>query len=523
MRNSSQGVSVIWILLAAGAASPSLAQSIAEVPKPAEGAAQAQPVESPVRDVETEAQQRLDDMLDAIKKGTTVRFTAAFSVEGYAKDMIGGVEAKVVAKREGSAWDFRLTGKGRRTPKNPEQEFDIVYSGANAQWLDHDAKKLMNKPASQARGKSLDTAGVTNLRAVNDLFGNRPFAKEMEARKISMKEAETIGGVECDVLHFETGSASGDMTLWIGKSDHWPRKITRENRSSERRSSMVLEFRDVVVGQAVTEGEMKIALPEGYTKEETAATKPVTPAASPGAPTAVPVAKPVTPAIAITPADQGVPSTPIVMDDGRVVMPGTTVPPPVNPGSPVLIDPSAEQTPAEPEQAEERAAPARSVETTHAEIHALPEFELRDAKGNTVTAASLRGSHVVLVFGGSWSMSTRKLAPELQAMCERYAGKAKFIAVAVRQKAADEVARLFESSPGVTLLLGGDKLAEELRIAAFPGVIVVKPDGEFLRRATTTRASDLVTEIKDALDTALGMTPEPKQEETESAESGDAR
>lgn len=509
MRSKNKGVSAVWILMAAGVASPALAQSIAEPAKVAEDGPRAQSAAAPSREVETEAQQRLDEMVDAFKNASGVRFTAAFSVEGYAKDMIGGVEAKVVARREGSAWEFRLTGKGRRTPKNPEQEFDILYSGGNAQWLDHEAKKLLNKPASQARGKSLDTAGVTNLRSVNDLFAAKPLAKEMEARKISMKESETVGGVECDVLHFETGSASGDMTLWIGKADHWPRKITRENRSSERRSTMVLEFKDVVVGQSVSAEEMKIALPEGYTKEESAATKPATPPAGSGTPTALPTAKP------ITPADQNAPSTPIVMDDGRVILPGNTVPPPVNPGTPVLIDPSAESPPAEPESSGERspATPVPAAESAHAEIHTLPEFELRDAKGNAVTAASLRGSHVVVIFGGSWSMSTRKLAPDLQSLCDRYAGKAKFVAVAVRQKSNEEIARLFEAAPGVTLALGGDKLAEDLRIAAFPGVIVVKPDGEFLLRAKTTRAADLVSEIKGALDAALGMTPEPAEPE----------
>ena len=489
MRSKSKGVSALWILAVVGFASPALAQSIAEPTKVGDETPRPQPAAAPSREVEPEAQQRLDEMVDAFKNASGVRFTAAFSVEGYAKDMIGGVEAKVVARREGSAWEFRLTGKGRRTPKNPEQEFDILYSGGNAQ--------------------SLDTAGVTNLRSVNDLFAAKPLAKEMEARKISMKESETVGGVECDVLHFETGSASGDMTLWIGKADHWPRKITRENRSSERRSTMVLEFKDVVVGQSVSAEEMKIALPEGYTREESAATKPATPPAGSGTPTAVPTAKPV------TPADQNAPSTPIVMDDGRVILPGNTVPPPVNPGTPVLIDPSAESPPSEPESSGERApaTPAPAAESAHAEIHTLPEFELRDAKGNTVTAASLRGSHVVLIFGGSWSMSTRKLAPELQSLCDRYAGKAKFVAVAVRQKSNDEIARLFEAAPGVTLALGGDKLAEDLRIAAFPGVIVVRPDGEFLLRAKTTRAADLVSEIKGALDAAMGMTPEPTEPE----------
>lgn len=432
------------------------------------------------------AKEKFDQFVKAMKDLKSVTFTAEFSVDGRGKEMFGGVEAKVSALQTEKGWAYRTTGKGRRTSKSAEAEFDISYAEGSTTWLDRDAKKLMNRPTAAARGKPLETA--SNLRTLGNLFQGVPFAKERSARELTLRDADKAGGVECDVLVSTNGGTAGDMVIYLGKEDHLPRKVVSERSSSAGSTMSILEFKDFKANDKVDAAMLEIPLPEGFTKEEShSAAKPVK-ASDPKPPTAAPGDAPkphlstpesAKPEAGHEPAEPAPAAPATAIDPGSEThgaTPGPTAPPPVPP--------------------------------SHASDTSMPVFELKTADGKTVSNETLRGQPAVVLFFGTWSLSSKKAYPELKATAERYKDKARVYAAAVRQRDAKEALKaLQEAGVEAPLLVDADKLAEQLKVGVFPAVYVVGADGEILKHPTATKIDDAFRDARTALDAALGMAP----------------
>jgi thiol-disulfide isomerase/thioredoxin len=154
-------------------------------------------------------------------------------------------------------------------------------------------------------------------------------------------------------------------------------------------------------------------------------------------------------------------------------------------------------------------------------------FELKTLDGAVVTLETLRGQPAVVVFGGSWSLSTRKALPELKALAERYQGKARVYVAAVRQRDPNALATLAKQAGlDVPVLVSADTVAEQWRVAAFPSLFVLGPEGEYLHKPTTSKIEEMFATARTALDTALNMTPATKvpaaQESAPAASTDDA-
>lgn len=459
----------------------------AEVGKPA---AEAPSTQDPA------AREKFEQFERAMKELKSVTFTAEFSVDGRGKEMFGTIDAKVLALQGEKGWSYRTTGKGKRTAKSPEAEFDISYAEGNASWLDKDAKKLMCRPTATARGKVLETA--SNLRTLGNMFQSVPFSKEKSAKELTLRDAEKVGSVDCDVLVSTNGGTAGDMVFYLGKEDHLPRKIVSERSSSAGTTMSILEFKDFKANDKVEASALEITAPEGYTKEELhSAAKPVK-GSEPKAPPAA-TAKPEK----LAPAPEGgkpaleehgaAPGPAEPMADGGTESEGMT---PAAPPSPAP-SPTPSPTPAP--------APSPVNDTT------MPAFELKTADGKAVTNETLRGQPAVILFFGTWSLSSKKAYPELKATAERYKDKARVYAAAVRQRDAKEAQKaLAEAGVDSPLLLEADKLAEHLRIGVFPAVYVIGADGEILKHPSAAKVDDAFREARAALDAALGMTPTPQ-------------
>jgi peroxiredoxin/outer membrane lipoprotein-sorting protein len=410
-----------------------------------------------------------------MKNAKSMTFTAVFTVDGRGKEMFGTIEAKVAAVHGEKGWSYRTTGKGRRTAKAPEAEFDILYSDGNASWLDKDAKRLMNKPVASARGKAMDTA--SNLRSLQGLFQTPPLSKERGSKDLTLRDSEKVGGTDCDVVVAASGSAGGDMVIYLGKQDHLVRQIVSERTTSAGTTKSILEFKDFKLNDTVPASAMEIALPEGFTKEE--AHQGPKPAKAPETGKALPTPK-------AAPTPEG------------LAEPAATMP----------ID-GAENTAAHPGKPDggPGAGPAPSPAPA-GHSGAFPAFDLKTTDGQAVTNETIRGQPAVVVFMGTWSMSSRKALPEIKGVAERYKDKARVYVAAVRQRDPKDAKKaLTDAGVDVPVLAGADKLAEQARAGSYPAVYVIGADGDVLKHPTTAKVEELFAEVRAALDAALGMAP----------------
>lgn len=489
---------------------PAPAAVVAEPPKEsitAPAAATAQPeTPTPSADQDPEAKGAFDRFVEAMKTIKSVSFDVQFAVDGNNKEMFGSTSAKVIARRTDTGWAYRMTGKGKRTAKADNVEFDILYADGHASWLDKDAKKLFVRPTATARGKPLEAA--SNLRTLGDLFLASPLSKERVSPTMTLREAEKVGSIECVVAAVTgaPGTLAGDAIFAFGKDDHFPRRITRERSSSKGTTAMILELSNVKVDEKVTDADFTLNLPEGFTKDEQQVAKS-SPTPAPRTPEkAVPVAppKPVTGSeveipgsIHVPTPEQGVPAaTPIVGPDGMVTLPG------VQPGEITPVQPAAPTAPPS-------GSPAPEPAPTNDAGPMLP-FEVKTLDGKTVTLDSIKGQPTVVLFFGSWSLSSKKALPELKTLAERYAGKAHIYTAAVRQRDPQAAGRMVtEAGLDVPVIINADKLAEQWQVGAYPALFIIGADGEMLKKPESSGITEMFTAARAALDGALGMTPEP--------------
>lgn len=468
-------------------------------PKGAGGQAES----APSANIDPEAKAAFDAFVEAMKAAKSLSFEVNFSIEGNMKEMFGTASAKVIARHTETGWAYRMTGKGKRTAKAEDVEFDIVYADGNATWVDKDAKKMYVRSAASARGKALEAA--SNLRTLGDLFQASPLSKERVSPSMTLRDAEKVGSVECVVAAVTgaPGTMTGDAIFAFGKDDHMPRKITRERSSSKGTTAMVLELSNVKLDEKFTDADFAITLPDGFTKDEQHSSKPATPPRLAEKPATVVLPKPITdgsvehaPPAQVPNAESGVPiATPMVSPDGLVTLPGTQ-PGEIVPAQPSAVQPPAPVTPGTP--------------TPTPDTGPMQPFEAKTLDGKTVTLDSIKGQPTVVLFFGSWSLSSKKALPELKELAERYKGKAHIYAAAVRQRDPQAAGKMIsDAGLDVPVIIEADKLAEQWSVGAYPALYVLGSDGELLKKPASGGVAQMFTAARTALDNALGMTPAP--------------
>ncbi|QOJ00437.1 MAG: TlpA family protein disulfide reductase [Phycisphaeraceae bacterium] len=459
---------------------------------------------------------RFERATTALREARTLQFEASFEVKGYGSDLAGTSRAVVLARQADGVWQYRMSGTGRGTSKAPETAFDAAFLGADTEWVDEAAKKVVIKPSRQARGNAL--AGANNLRRIGDLLGGAPFKDELASPTITTRPDEAVGGVACEVVRAEAANGSTGITVWIGKDDGIVRRVATTRTTPRGETSSVVELGGVKLNEAITAEQLRVPLPEGFTREGSLSS-----GGQGGGP--IKVSGPITQkATVIEPASPGevtepgvpaaTPAPVVVAPDRSASFAGTTTPP--MPKDPFDLDdaedeasramsgmtPEVMSTPAR--------APAAGPATT------LPEFEFETLDGSKVSASAWRGKPAVVMLWGTWSLSARAALREMQDLAESPAmGGVGLAAIAVRQKdpmSAAAMARDLGVTYPVVAGAGGAGLTDfvnALQPGAFPAIFVVDPSGAIIHRAGFRR-SDVFNRVREVLAPYTGsVTPAP--------------
>lgn len=461
------------LILVAGLAAAARAQAVDEpsatpqaepqVQSPAPAAQQPGKPAEPEGIVDPAAKEKLDKAINAYKDAKSLSFKIKFYADGDNKDIVGTSEASIVAVRDSSGnWAYRITGKGQRTGKSPSTNFDIALIGTNAEWTDTEAKKLFAKPSGQMKGKAVEGSSILT-RILKEFLSATPLADESKAKNLSLKDDERADNTDCAVvlvsgLPNNSSMRGGELTISVAKTDGLVRKMIRETTSSRGTTRMIYDFTDVKLNDpAATLDAVHIPLPEGFARDEQAAVKPPAARPSPGESESSGGEVPKEP-----------PALPIEGSD-------TGKAPPTPAAPPVLAT--------------------------------LPELDLKDADGKKVNSSTFKGTPSVLVFWGSWSLSSRKALRDVESLAGDLTDKAKVYAIAVRQK---DTADAFKAAKDAALskavpLADGDKLAEQLHIAGYPSIVIVAADGSIYRHPITGKPADALAAARSDLSEMLNL------------------
>jgi len=436
--------------------------------------------------------------IDAYAQAKSLSFRSKSSYTGFLDGKSPSTHATVRMARSNdnpSAWLIQSRGTGRRKPADLEVDFDAVWGPASIAWLDTATKKLMERPAGQGRGPTVQMAAGTVPTQITERI---PFSKENVAESLTLDSADPVGGVACELLTVRPKGKHGSIKLWIGTDDHLIRKVERVSESASYGSSSIIEITDLKLDEGVTLESLKIELPEGYERDtvviptptsegnesEVAPTRP----GAPGAPVASPESNP-------TPGS--IPGSSSELNSGSAV--------PLS-----ILAPNGDQ-PTRPAQ------PALPL---------MPAFSATAPDGTKVTLETIRGQPSVLFFFGTWSIASRSAEPELfKALDEvKSASRAdggtipeiKIYAFAVRERTKDAGLDFMASTAhAATVIARGDELARTLAVRVFPTFVIVDAQGMIQSKIEGFRRETTPAELVNALKVLAGLKP---SEATPSAE-----
>ncbi len=439
----------------------------------------AKPVELVVED---EAVQILQKAAEAIKelKSVSMKCNTGSTGGGVFERMAQKIEGSIIASRSPSDpndWVVRATGSGAPRASEPVIQFDCIWSGNEAHWIDHKEKKVMKRTLGGARGIPYQLP--MQLRPAG-LFTTEPLSTQLASKEIKLEKSADAGGTPCDVV-LVSNDGRRDRTRWyFAKSDHLPRKVEKVIESPMGSGTSHVEFGDIQINKDVPPTALQMVTPEGYTADENVA--PATKAEKRAAEGVT------TPTLAVVKSSRG--NTTEASPSGE---PGAE-----SDGSPA--------TPSQEGAAQSTGNPAEvpTIEPAAA-TNMAPTFELNDLDGKPVSLASQKGRVVVLNFWGTWSPKAKSSHAELQTLTEKYKDKnVTVLAPAVREKGKDVLAQ-HVSSHNYTfkVLQDADKIAKAYKVATYPTTIVIDPNGKLAGSFTGFTKDETFTQVTAAVDAAL--------------------
>lgn len=468
-------------LLSAGAlaqdrpAEPPTDQPAQPTTSPPDAPAESQPASQPAAaapsgNVDPAAKEILQAMSDAIAKATSIRANIKTTVTGSLAGVTPSTDAAVRLRRVDGAWHVRVTGSGVRNGQ--DTNFDVAWGGGSITWLDHQEKKLVGRPQNEARGGSYALASQAMPTQIVEAI---PFNKELAGEEITLAATEEVDGQTCDLLHVRYPKRKTLLKLWIAQSDHMLRRLERSTETTKITSATVQEFSNVALNQEISDLELTIAPPDGYTSDVTM-------------PRHYEKGRPVA-------ADATSTSTPARAEgDNPSSTPASVITPPGADGS----------------SAPHGVAP---VPTPGAGGATLPSATLTLSDGTTLSTDSLRGKPAVIMFWGTWSLPARDAIEPLS----KFAAALKepgvpVIACAVRERTKDAAADFLKNfhprhrtgdekidTSSLKIVGGADALARELAIARYPTFVAIDAEGKIVRKLEGFDPTKTIDELRSVV------------------------
>ena len=415
-----------------------------------------------------EARQIFERARDHIRTLNYLRFDSkSYATEGMAK-LVTAANGTVIAVRapSGSTNHWMLRATGTTVPRGAEAGvvFDYAILPGSREWVNHDLRKVIEVLKTAAGGTSMT---APNGLLPTDVLDKLPFTRAMKNASYTLESAETVDGVECDVVLLD---ASGGKSRWyIGQDDHFPRKIVRLVSYMGEACTIVNEFTSVQTGSArpadVDDASMRVTVPPGYAEQRE---KP----------------KPPPPPPVVMPEANDGQKQDQSTQDGDKGLEGKQL---QGDNAPSMVVPVAPPAPALPAIA--------------------PAFELSKIDGTKVTLESMRGSVVVLDFFGTWALSSEAWHGQLKTILESSGSGAvagenqpKLVSIVIRQRSPELAqAKLIEAGIFTPLLIGSDEVASQYGIHVYPAAAVVGKDGTLIAVIQGCGSEDSVEKLIAAI------------------------
>ena len=404
--------------------------------------------------VDPAARQVLEAARDAI--AATPSLSMQFSTYAEGNELLASFSptadgTMLIRPDTGRDSSIRITGAGRGVGAKEDRPFDVAWhtgeDGEWASWVDTDKQRVYEQRTGTLRGSVAPTLDIANHARPNSMLN--AFADELAASELVLEPSANFDGVNCRVIRAQLPARKGTVRWAFGAEDNLPRRWERVFIGNSIDGAIVVDFKDVHAIERLADADFTIPVPDGYEREKI--------------------------------------DTPVGRRSTNQLQPGTS-------GTPTTI---------------RRNEPAPAV--TPAGAPMAPDFTAKDAGGNEVSLAALRGNVVVLDFWGTWCLPCKKSSPEVQKLHERFAGKnVRVIGVAVRERDPEAPRREFaEKGYTFTLVPDGKDIAEAFGIRQYPTFVIIGTDGELVRsidqldRAAGQTYEQLLTSIGDEIDAYL--------------------
>lgn len=205
---------------------------------------------------------------EATKKLESVRYKASIKGIGSMEKTRPMTEGTVIASGEWqtAGYKFRITAKLPPAEGGTAEEFTAGSDGDTYFVVDPQKKIVYEDIDPAVLGRTGGRASAIQMVEFNH---PRPFSDEIGGETAELKGSESVGGVDCDVVHVKYANVPQDATWYFGKQDHLPRRVIRnfpmQDGSAGGTDQIITEL---TVAPKFTDDPFKLVVPEGFTKSD---------------------------------------------------------------------------------------------------------------------------------------------------------------------------------------------------------------------------------------------------------------
>ena len=162
----------------------------------------------------------------ATKKVDFVRYHASVKGLGPMAQFVPAAEGTVVAKGEWrtSAYKFRVMSEMASPDGEGKVKYTVGSDGDVFYFVDMKSKTAYEDIDPAVIGRTGGRASGIQMVEFNH---PAPFSDEINGKAVELRGTESVGGVDCDVVHVVYASAAQEATWYFGKDDHLPRRVIR--------------------------------------------------------------------------------------------------------------------------------------------------------------------------------------------------------------------------------------------------------------------------------------------------------